>query len=343
MLFNNDVYDELMQVYYNNQRNNRDEEDRRKNEIYEKIPRIAEIDNQIAMSSIEAARAKLKGSADTIENVRENNRKLIEEKKSLLTENGYAKDYLDPIYTCPLCQDTGKVDGDYCSCFKQATISMLYKQSTLEKILQVENFDTFELEYYSKEKLNDYKYTPYENMSNILAKTKQFVEDFDKPEDYPHSDSEKKYRNFLLYGDTGLGKTFLSNCIAKALMDKRHTVLYQSSIHLFEEVCGNIIMKKNNDPRLREIYDYLFSCDLLIIDDLGTEYTNSFVSSELYNILNTRMREKKSTVISTNLNLSEINDRYSDRISTRIFAEYKVFHFYGSNVRLAKRRNTGVK
>ena len=161
MLFNNDVYDELMQVYYNNQRNNHDEEDRRKNEIYEKIPRIAEIDNQIAMSSIEAARAKLKGSADTIENVRENNRKLIEEKKSLLTENGYAKDYLDHIYTCPLCQDTGKVDGGYCSCFKQATISMLYKQSTLEKILQVENFDTFELEYYSKEKLNDYKYTPY--------------------------------------------------------------------------------------------------------------------------------------------------------------------------------------
>ena len=97
-------------------------------------------------------------------------------------------------------------------------------------------------------------------------------------------------------------------------------------------------MKRDGNPANKEIYRYLFSCDLLIIDDLGTEFTNSFVSSELYNILNTRMREKKSTIISTNLNLGELTERYSDRISTRLFAEYKVFNFYGDNIRLAKRR-----
>ena len=115
-------------------------------------------------------------------------------------------------------------------------------------------------------------------------------------------------------------------------------MLYQTAIHLFEDVCGDVIMKKNQNADSQETYRYLYSCDLLIIDDLGTEFTNSFVSSELYDILNTRMREGKSTVISTNLNLQELTERYSDRITTRIFAEYKVFHFYGGNIRLAKRR-----
>lgn len=331
MLFSNDVYEELMQVYYDHQRENRYEEDRRKNEIYEKFPRIAEIDRQIAMSSIEAARARIKGGADSTKEVKEKNHELIAEKRSLLIETGYDADYLEPIYTCPMCQDTGRVDGDYCSCFKQATISMLYKQSTLDKILETENFDTFNLDYYSKEKFEKFEYTPYDNMSSILAKTKQFVEDFDNPDNENH--------NLLFYGATGLGKTFLSNCIAKALMDTRHTVLYQTAIHLFEDVCGDVIMKHSDNSKLREIYDYIYSCDLLIIDDLGTEFVNSFVSSELYNILNTRIREKKATVISTNLSLNDINERYSDRISTRIFAEYKVFHFYGSNIRLAKRTN----
>lgn len=327
MLFKDAVYDEIMQVYYEHQRENHAEEDRRKKEIYEAVPRIREIDQTIALSSIDAARARLRGAADSTESVRENNRALLKEKENLLAAHGYPIDYLKPIYTCPLCQDTGKIGTDYCSCFKQAAITILYRQSTLSQILETENFEHFELDYYPKEPDGVHPYTPFENMSNILNKTKQFVEQFDE-----------QGGNLLFYGETGLGKTFLSNCIAKALLDTRHTVLYQTSIHLFEEVCGGIIMKKSNDAKLRELYDYLYQCDLLIIDDLGTEYTNSFVSSELYDILNTRMREKKSTVISTNLNLKELQERYSDRISTRIFAEYKVYNFYGSNVRLAKRK-----
>lgn len=327
MLFSDDVYDEIMQVYYTHQIENRAEENRRKEEIYEKLPRIKEIDQQIASSSIDAVRARLRGTVDTTSSVKETNRSLIEEKRGLLKENGYSPDYLMPIYTCPLCHDTGRVGNDYCSCFKQATISMLYKQSTLEQILETENFDHFDINYYPDEADGVHPYTSRENMNNILEKTKQFVKDFDA-----------KGGNLLFYGATGLGKTFLSNCIAKELLDSKHTVLYQTSIHLFEEVCGDVIMKKNLNPKNREIYDYLYRCDLLIIDDLGTEINNSFVSSELYDILNTRLRENKSTVISTNLNLQELNDRYSDRISTRIFAEYKVYNFYGSNIRLAKRR-----
>lgn len=327
MAFNDTQYDELMNKYYKNQIENRAISQSRKEEIYKKIPRIAEIDQTIAFSSIDAVRTKLKSGTDSTVSIKERNQALIAEKTDLLKTHGYPADYLKPIYTCPLCQDTGRVGSQYCTCFKQAAISLLYRQSTLEQILETENFEHFDLNYYPKEKDGTHPYTPYENMSNILNKIKSFIELFDKDGG-----------NLLFYGETGLGKTYLSNCIAKALLDTQHTVLYQTAIHLFEDVCGDVIMKKGQNPGSQETYRYLYSCDLLIIDDLGTEFTNSFVSSELYDILNTRMREKKSTVISTNLNLQELTERYSDRIATRIFAEYKVFNFYGDNIRLAKRR-----
>ena len=327
MAFSDSQYDELMNIYYKNQIENRALENDRKKEIYDKIPRIQEIDNLIASSSINAVRSRLKQGTNAMEDVQQQNSNLIAEKQQLLETNGYPAGYLQPIYTCPLCKDTGRVGNEYCNCFKQAAISLLYRQSTLDRILQTENFEHFDLSYYARENDGKHPFTPYENMNNILNKTKSFIETFDK-----------EGGNLLFYGETGLGKTYLSNCIAKSLLDTQHTVLYQTAIHLFEDVCGDVIMKKNQNADSQETYRYLYSCDLLIIDDLGTEFTNSFVSSELYDILNTRMREGKSTVISTNLNLQELTERYSDRITTRIFAEYKVFHFYGSNIRLAKRR-----
>ncbi len=327
MKFTDSQYDELMSRYYTNQIENHAIEQQRKEEVYSKIPEIREIDQTLASSSIGAVRSKLMGNSDNTGNVKATNRTLVEKKLALLAENGFPTDYLQPIYTCAMCKDTGRIENDYCPCFQQASISLLYRQSTLENILQTENFDTFDISFYSKEADGTHPHSPYENMCTILEKTKSFVETFDK-----------EGGNLLFYGETGLGKTFLSNCVAKALLDTQHTVLYQSAIHLFEDVLGDVIMKKGQNPDNRAIYRYLYSCDLLIIDDLGTEFTNNFVSSELYDILNTRMREKKSTIISTNLSLQELNDRYSVRITTRIFGEYKVFHFYGDNIRLAKRQ-----
>ncbi len=327
MAFTNAQYDELLSTYYTNQIENRALEQKRKEEIYSTIPRIKEIDEILATSSINAVRSKLRGAADHTSATKEHNLTLITEKAELLKQHHYPEDYLHPIYTCPLCKDTGLIENGYCPCFKQASISLLYRQSTLENILQTENFDTFDLEFYPTESDGEHRYTSYENMSNILSKCKKFVETFDKTGG-----------NLLFYGGTGLGKTFLSNCIAKALMDRQHTVLYQSAIHLFEDICGDVIMHNGQNPNSKEVYRYLYECDLLIIDDLGTEFTNSFVSSELYDILNTRLREKKSTIISTNLNLNELIERYSDRISSRIFADYKVFQFYGNNIRHEKRK-----
>ena len=329
MAIRNFQYDEIMNTYYHNQLENHAISDARKKEVYAAIPRIAEIDRLIALSSIQAARSRLTNHTDITDSTKEQNQNLIAEKKNLLKTHGYPDDYLNPIYTCPLCKDTGRTENGYCSCYKQACISLLYRESTLDNILKVENFDSFNLDYYPKEADGKHPYSPYDNMNSILEKSKQFIMNFDS-----------EGGNLLFYGETGLGKTFLSNCIAKELLDTGHTVLYQSSIHLFEDVCADVIMKKRQIPGSQETYRYLYDCDLLIIDDLGTEFTNSFVSSELYDILNTRIRAGKSTIISTNLNLKEMKERYSDRTITRIMAEYKVFNFYGSNIRLAKRRQT---
>lgn len=327
MTFSDSQYDAIMNMYYQRQLENKAVSEQRREEVFAAIPRIAEIDRIIASTSIDAARAGLTGKTDYMEDVKAQNQMLITEKAELLKAHGYDVHYLKPIYTCPLCKDTGLVNNTYCTCYKQAVISLLYKQSTLDKVLETENFEHFDLNFYPMENDGKHPYTPYENAGNILNKTKNFVETFDE---------EKG--NLLFYGETGLGKTFLTNCIAKALLDTGHTVLYQSAVHLFEDVCADVLMKKMQNSDSQNTYRYIYNCDLLIIDDLGTEFTNSFVSSTLYDILNTRMREGKSTLISTNLNLQELTERYSDRISTRIFASYKVYNFYGNNIRLAKRR-----
>ena len=326
---NTSQYNAIMDRYSQTQIENQLRLKRRKEEIYEKFPRIKEIDQEMAASSIQAVRKSLLQGTTATGAAKEKNHELIEEKAAILKENNYPEDYLQPIYTCPLCHDTGKIGTRYCTCFEQAKLTLLYQEANLDKILENENFDQFDLAFYSKEKNDSYPYTSYENMSNILAKSKEFVKNFDV-----------NGGSLLFYGETGLGKTFLSNCIAKALLDSHHTVLYQSAIHLFEDVCSDVVMNKKTNPTSQKVYQYLYDCDLLIIDDLGTEYTNSFVSSQLYDILNTRMREQKSILISTNLNLQELTERYSDRITSRIIADYKVFHFYGSNIRLAKRKKT---
>lgn len=301
----------------------------RKNEIYDKIPEIRDIDNKISSASIDSARRLIRKEPVDKEKLLRHNNELIAKKKSLLTENGYPVNYLEPIYDCPICKDTGYVDGKQCNCLKQLVIDELYNQSTIKQILEKENFSTFSLEYYSRENDGTHKHTPYENANNVLNKCKAFVNDFEK--DRP---------GMLIFGKTALGKTFLSNCIAKALLDKEHTVLYLSSINLFEDILPSIIMSgsKEKDRDNLILYDYIYNCELLIIDDLGTEGTNSFVISHLFEIINRRSAHSLSTLISTNLNMNDLSVRYTERIMSRIIADFIVLQLYGDDIRAEKRK-----
>lgn len=320
-------YDDILATLQHIRMENMHIYDNRKKQIYQEIPRIREIDDTIAANALSTAKARILKRENDKSSVLEDRKALIAEKMQLLKEHGYDTDYLQPVYHCRKCKDTGYINNSPCSCMKQMMINQLYAQSTISDILSRENFDSFTLEYYSDSSDGKHSFTPYNNARNILERGRQFVDEFDE-----HSPG------ILIYGETGLGKTFLSNCIAKALLDKGHTVLYLSSINLFENILSDIIMNNGHEQNKVTLYDYIYNCDLLIIDDLGTELTNSFVQSQLFEIINTRNNKQLSTIISTNLTLRQLQERYTERIMSRIMDSYLVFHFYGDNIRYTKRK-----
>lgn len=299
--------------------------------IYSHYPRIRELDEQSTLSYIKAAKARILGeTGDT-----SLNRDLQAEKSKLLIEAGYPADYLEPIYTCKLCKDTGYVGTDKCKCFEEKIIHGLYLQSNLTDILEKENFSTFDTSFYSKEAFGDKSYSPFENITNILDICHRFVEGFGDKKEIGLEDNRVK-DNLLIYGETGLGKTFLTNCIAKELLDRQHSVLYLTANELFSDILAPY--KINNIYELEPLYNLVYNCELLVIDDLGTEFTNEFVRTQFFDIISKRHLFKKSTLISTNLSITELSERYSDRITSRMIESYMVFNIYGDNIRYQKRR-----
>lgn len=330
---------DIMHQYEQTRQENESILSERRKEIYQKLPAIEELDTASRSSYLStvlamvSGKSSIEGSNDKLldyKTVREENRKRTAMKKQLLVDAGYPENYLEPIYTCPLCQDTGAVGQERCKCFRDKLINRLYLQSNLTNILEKENFSTFKLDYYSKDMLSGYDYSPYDNMVNILNSAKNYVDNFSK------SDSHRG--NILIYGEVGLGKTFLTNCIAKEILDKGHQVFYLSANELFQNILSPYLMSQEKD--LAELYKYVYNCELLIIDDLGTELINAFTITNLFEIINQRSIHGRSTLISTNLGFKELKTKYSERIMSRIIENYTVFHIYGENIRYQKRFNS---
>lgn len=305
MAISNSQYDKIMRKYEEAQIENRHLLNRRRDEIYSKIPEYEVLEKEVAAISVEHAKRRINGDLDAIAELRKKIKAITEKKKELLLNNGYAEDYLSPIYTCVDCKDTGYIDGKKCKCLKQEIIRLCYAQSNIEELLLLENFDNLSYEYYNDSEI--------EVMRQIVSECKGFVRDFDTT-----------YSNILFYGNVGVGKTYLTNCIAKELLDSGHSVIYFSAFQLFDTLAKYVFHASDSDGDVSKIHDDIFNCDLLIIDDLGTETTNSFVSSQLFLILNERNNRKKSTIISTNLSLDIIAEKYSERNFSRIFGNYRV-------------------
>ena len=258
-------------------------------DVYAQIPRVKEIDNEISKIGLKLAKLVLlnPNDKDTILNECKNKINILtNEKKSLLIENNVPDWYINLEYKCKTCKDKGFLsNGNKCNCLKQEIISSTYKMSNLSRILDKENFDNFDLSLFSTEK-GENNISPFENMElNILPTCYEFIKNF----------AQDNGENLLFYGDTGVGKTYLCNCIAKSLLDEGYLVIYQTAFKMFE-IIEEYKFKNTDNHISKENYENLFNCDLLIIDDLGTELTNSFTNSELFNILNTRLLDGKKTI-----------------------------------------------
>ncbi len=319
-------YEEIMRGYDQTRQNNHNLHLQRQEEIYEKIPAIKELDDQITSHSIAIGRKLLFDTDESaLAALREENLNLSMAKIEHLVQNGYDPDYLSPIYTCPDCKDTGYIGDQRCHCLKQAIVRSLYSQSNIEEMLAQENFQSFSYDYYSDYPMYPNRPTPRQNMVSIVEKCMDFISTF----------QSNPGQNILFQGSVGVGKTFLTNCIAKELIDEACTVIYLTAFELVEA------FEKHRFGRGREedhsySMDYILNCDLLIIDDLGTEMTNSFIASELFLCLNERLLRKKSVIISTNLSLGQLKDAYTERVVSRIAEHYLICNIYGEDIRMKK-------
>lgn len=324
-MLTNSQYQQLMSKYYERQLKTKDLMEQRYQEVTTAIPELPELDKEIRVLALAHAKAQLTrqdGAADLSSDITAISRK----KEQLLISHGFSSDYLKPVYTCPDCQDTGYIDGKKCSCLEKEIVNFLYSQSNLKDILDYENFSHFNLEYYPDDYTEEATgLTPRDNIRNVLSAVRAFIKNF-----------STESGNLLLYGNTGVGKTFLTNCIAKELLDKSYTVVYLTSVKLFDILETNKFDKEISRTEKEASLSYILASDLLIIDDLGTELNNSFTSSQLYHCIDTRLTRHCSTIISTNLSFDDLREHYSERIFSRITSNYTLLKITGDDIRLRK-------
>ena len=325
MGYNRENYARIREAYETKYKIAQDAADARKADAEAHIPGLAEINRELStvgMRVMAEALAAGENCAEKVAQIRRENEILLQKKKEMLKAAGYPEDYTDIKYECEKCMDSGFVDGYMCDCMRRELIYAGYESSGIANLLRSQNFENFSLDYY---KTNTEAY-------NMMAMV------FDYMKNYAENFKGKGSPNLLLMGGTGLGKTHLSSAVAKRIIERGYDVYYVSAINMFSGF--EFAQFGRSSSFVQESPERCLECDLLIVDDLGTEMTNQFTVSTLYNLINTRMNLGRPTVISTNLTQSDLRQRYSDRITSRIFGEYRPLFFKGIDVRVQKIRKS---
>ena len=322
MALTNSQYEAIMRGYERRRDTCRSLLTSRQKKIYSEIPGYEELADSVSTLSVKAARMVLSGDDNALSRLRDSLKEISLKQRKLLRAAGYPEDYLEPVYECPDCQDTGYVDGtdgrkEKCHCFRLQEVSILYDQSNIREVISRENFSTLSYDYYQGDDLLQFK--------AAVSASLNFVQNF-----------KEDYHNLFFYGTVGTGKSFLSGCIANELLRHGYSVIYFSALSLFEYLAYYSFDSKEK-AKLHSFYENIYGCDLLVIDDLGTETTNAFINSQLFACLNERQLRRNATIISTNLNLGELQARYSDRIFSRLTSNFKFYKLTGADIRIANR------
>lgn len=295
----------------------------RYNEIKKLHPNIIEIDRQISLLSVKVSMVAMKKSDNKeaqIMAIKDEVEDLRRQKYELLVANGYNMDYLTLHYHCKKCKDTGFIGVTKCSCYQNRLVEILYKKSDISKLLLENNFSKFKFDFFRDIKHDGERVSPKANMLQIYNNiTKSYLPSFDS-----HN------MNLLFLGNSGTGKSFMSHCIAKELIDKGFLVVYRTADELIKSLRE---IRFNNNKDLESL---LLNCDLLIIDDLGTEFISDFSKSELFTFLNSKLLKEKKMIISTNLSMEELKTTYTERLNSRLFGNFKSLVFLGDDIRLEK-------
>ncbi len=317
MGYNNSVYKKIYDEYSQKYLIARERAIERERELHASIPEVARIDRELSLVGLEIFSASLSGGdyKSRVAEIREKNEALQSKRAALLEERGYPADYSDVKYECEKCSDTGFIDNKMCSCMREALVLAGIENSGFGALIGKQSFESFSLDYYS----SNVKF--HEIMRRNVEYLKSYADSFD----------ERSSQSILMMGGTGLGKTHLSSAVARRVIEKGKDVFYTGAIDLFSQFETQRFKTYSNEPN--EIIERYFESDLLIIDDLGTEMVNQFSVSTLYNLVNDRLSRRKPTMISTNLSKDEIQKKYTDRLTSRLFGEYQLLFFAGTDIR----------
>jgi DNA replication protein DnaC len=334
------IHNQIKREYEKRQMASMERLQQKKAQVYSLIPRLEEIEQEIAQAGFRHAKMLLTENADSLsaaESLASAIDSLKKERERLLVENGYPPDFLEQEYECPLCKDTGVVDGENqeggrtCPCYEQQRIELIYARSNL-RLTGAESFSSFNEAFYPDipdESRYGIKNSPRRQIAGIKENCISFVNNFELP----------TTRNMLFCGPTGVGKTFMATCIATELISRRRTVLYQSAPALFNAIYE---YRWNQEKERDEfnIFNYLTEVELLIIDDLGTETPSAARYAELLAILDGRAANNAvrpcKTIIATNIDIRKLYDYYDERIMSRIIGSFDIYRFAGEDIRRIK-------
>ena len=324
----NSDYEAVMREYDSIRYANAELLKKRIEEAYNKIPELKALEDEMITESAKLAKDSMYISEEAYAKAKEaldkKRTELAHKKEELLIKNGYGKDYLSKIYSCPLCKDTGYVSGNKCECFKSIAARLIYSNPAYMMADKTADFKHFREDYY-KDNTQNGSDDAGKNALDAFSKLKNMADNFDT-----------QARNFVIYGGVGVGKTFLASCLANALIKDGRSVVFLTAFRFFD-IFEKYTFHRDEPDESTSIpsTEPLFDCDLLVIDDIGTEVSNSFTTSKLFDCLNERILRNKATVISTNLSPALIKATYSDRIFSRLVGSYSLLNLVGEDARMA--------